>query len=161
MDTFMTVAMDTNMPPRAPLDMPEQDFQSAPKKAAAEAQRDVPIWRVAVFVPALVLTGLMVWGLHRLFSASGMTSLEYVLLGLIGATFVWVTLSVSTVAVGVAGRREHSETEDIGEKLDVALLVPIYNEVAADVFGNASAMLDDLNHRQRRHRYTLFMLSDT
>ncbi len=45
--------------------------------------------------------------------------------------------------------------------LDVALLVPIYNEVAYDVFGNAQAMLDDLARRATQHRFTLFILSDT
>jgi len=45
--------------------------------------------------------------------------------------------------------------------MDVALLVPIYNEVPWDVFGNACAMLEALDAHQTQHRYTLFILSDT
>ncbi|CAN0451160.1 unnamed protein product, partial [Ectocarpus fasciculatus] len=94
-----------------------------------------------------------------------MTKLEWVLLGLIGATFVWVTLSVSTVGVAIAGllAREKADSRSPRDvaPMDVALLVPIYNEVPSDVFGNATAMLDDLARRSSAHRYTLFILSDT
>ncbi|MEM8576909.1 MAG: glucans biosynthesis glucosyltransferase MdoH, partial [Pseudomonadota bacterium] len=45
--------------------------------------------------------------------------------------------------------------------MDIALLVPIYNEAAWDVFGNAAAMLDDLRAHGGAHRYTLFILSDS
>jgi len=44
---------------------------------------------------------------------------------------------------------------------DIALLMPVYNEAAWDVFGNASAMLKELNNDPNGDRYTLFILSDT
>nr|MBC6968027.1 Glucans biosynthesis glucosyltransferase H [Roseobacter litoralis] len=98
-------------------------------------------------------------------SETGMTGLEWVLLMLIGVTFIWVTLSVSTVGVAIAGllAREKAQTRPRCDiiPLDVALLVPIYNEVPSDVFGNATAMLDDLARQNSPHRYTLFVLSDT
>lgn len=157
----MTTGVYPTMPTRAPLEMPKQDFRRAPNVPPKSTRRDAPVWRLAVFAPALTATALMIWGLHNLFSASGMTGLEYVLLGLIGATFVWVTLAVSTVAVGVAGRNDRPKAIKTGPPLDVALLVPIYNEVPTDVFGNAAAMLDDLDRQISQHRYSLFMLSDT
>jgi membrane glycosyltransferase len=43
----------------------------------------------------------------------------------------------------------------------VALLVPIYNEEAAEVFGNASAMMTALRASAPAHRFDLFILSDT
>ncbi|MEL7100594.1 MAG: glucans biosynthesis glucosyltransferase MdoH [Pseudomonadota bacterium] len=144
------------MPPPAPLAMPAQDLRSAPGRGR---DRGRP-WRLAVFLPALVVTGLLLWGLQGVFAAGGMSALEWVLLGLIGMTFVWVTLAVSTVAVGLA-RREGPVPRRAGDALDVALLVPIYNEAAWDVFGRAAAMLDDLGRSGGAHRYTLFVLSDT
>jgi membrane glycosyltransferase len=141
--------------------MPAQNFACAPAVAQPALIGRDPIWRLAVFLPALAATGLMLWGLHTMFSASGITWLEYVLLGLIGATFVWVTLAVSTAAVGLAGRLDRAEIPPAGLPLDLALLVPIYNEVPWDVFGNAAAMLNDLARQKGGHNYTLFILSDT
>lgn len=156
------------MPPRAPLGMQVQDLSASPQ-AATVAPTQGPArtlaWRMALFIPALLGTGLLVAAMYGWLSETGMTKLEWVLLGLIGVTFVWVTLSVSTVGVAVAGllAREKSETRNPQDvtPMDVALLVPIYNEVTSDVFGNATAMLDDLARRNSAHRYTLFILSDT
>ncbi|WP_223426719.1 glucans biosynthesis glucosyltransferase MdoH [Tateyamaria pelophila] len=161
MDKIVTALPPADMPPRAPLAMPEQDFARAPFITQPALARRHPLWRFAVFVPALLATALMLWGLHGLFASSGMTWLEYVLLALIGATFVWVTLAVSTALVGLAGRFDRPETLPAGQPISVALLVPIYNEVPWDVFGNAAAMLKDLARQNGGHDYTLFVLSDT
>ncbi|MEM8579489.1 MAG: glucans biosynthesis glucosyltransferase MdoH, partial [Pseudomonadota bacterium] len=112
-----------------------------------------------MFLPALTITALLLWGLHGVFAAGGMSALEWVLLGMIGLTFIWVTLAVSTVAVGLTRRTAPSPAP--GTPMDIALLVPIYNEAAWDVFGNAAAMLDDLRAHGGAHRYTLFILSDS
>ena len=156
----------TAMPPKAPLEMRAQDLRRAPqRRATAPAPARPTLWRLAVFLPALIGTALLVYGLYGWLAGAGMTGLEWALLSMIGATFVWVTLSVSTVGVAIAGllAREAAESRppDAQTPLDVALLVPVYNEVPWDVFGNAAAMLDDLAARRGRHRYTLFILSDT
>ncbi|MBY5933922.1 glucans biosynthesis glucosyltransferase MdoH [Tateyamaria omphalii] len=149
------------MPPRAPLAMPAQDFARAPAGADAGTDRQDPIWRLAVFLPALAITGGVLWGLYGFFAMSGMTGFEYVLLTLIGLTFIWVTIAVSTVGVGLAGRLDAGRRPPAADPLDVALLVPIYNETPWDVFGNATAMLNDLMRQKGGHRYSLFILSDT
>lgn len=156
------------MPPRTPLGMRAQDLSAFPDAFAQDAHRSTERtlgWRVALFVPALIATALLVMGIHRWLAEAGMTGLEWVLLTLIGVTFIWVTLSVSTVGIAIAGllAREDANTRQRSEvvPMDVALLMPIYNEVPSDVFGNASAMLDDLARRASLHRFTLFVLSDT
>lgn len=158
----------TAMPARAPLDMQPQDFNVQPLLRGVTAMpvaRRSAVWRLAVFGPALIGTAMLVYGLHGWLAGAGMSGLEWALLTMIGATFVWVTLSVSTVGVAIAGlvARTDADMRPTGQiaPLDVALLVPIYNEVPWDVFGNASAMLDDLSRRKGPHRYTLFVLSDT
>ena len=162
----MTDHMPYTMPAPAPLRMEPQDLGRVPSK---RAQSDGPArsigWRVATFVPALIGTGFLIYALYGWLAGAGMTGLEWALLVMIGVTFVWVTLSVSTVGVAVAGllAREEADTRapsDV-EPLSVALLVPVYNEVAWDVFGNAAAMLEDLKRRKGPHHYTLFILSDT
>ncbi|WP_338469189.1 glucans biosynthesis glucosyltransferase MdoH [Roseobacter fucihabitans] len=158
----------TTMPPRTPMRMWAQDLSACPDQLASHANPNFGRgfgWRLALFVPALTATALLVAGMYGWLSETGMTGLEWVLLMLIGVTFIWVTLSVSTVGVAIAGllAREKAQTRPRCDiiPLDVALLVPIYNEVPSDVFGNATAMLDDLARQNSPHRYTLFVLSDT
>ncbi|MFK7837743.1 MAG: glucans biosynthesis glucosyltransferase MdoH [Sulfitobacter sp.] len=158
--------IESAMPPRAQMRMEAQDLAAAPARRGANTRRAQPTgWRIAVFVPALIGTALLMYGIYSWLSGAGMTGLEWALLTMIGATFVWVTLSVSTVGVAIAGllardAAERRPPDDVAP-LDVALLVPVYNEVPWDVFGNAQAMLDDLAARNGPHRYTLFVLSDT
>ena len=156
---------DDTMPSRAPLAMQIQDFSRPPVRRATAVQPRSLAWRLAVFGPALIGTGLLMYGLYGWLAGAGMTWLEWALLSIIGATFVWVTLSVSTMGVAIAGllarQRADERAPDAVRSLDVALLVPVYNEVPWDVFGNATAMLADLHRRAGPHRYTLFILSDT
>ncbi len=176
MDQTMTVSPATPlascvaMPTPAPLLMQAQDLTRAPVRRAGggaegRAKRAGSPWRLAVFGPALVGTAVLMFGLYSWMANAGMSGLEWALLAMIGATFVWVTLSVSTVGVAVAGilAREDADTRAPADVtgIDVALLVPVYNEVPWDVFGNAAAMLDDLARRRSPHCYSLFVLSDT
>jgi membrane glycosyltransferase len=150
-----------HMPAPAPMVMPAQDFSARVPKRTSKRGGSL-LWRVAVFVPAMIGTALLMWGLHGVLMQAGMTILEWVLLSLIGMTFIWVTLAVSTVGVGLAGRMRPQHVDpDAHDPLNVALLIPIYNEVPWDVFGNASAMIDDLVNRKSAHRYTVFVLSDS
>ena len=149
-----------HMPTRAPLPVPAQRFDTGPR--AQRNDTSTWPWRVGVFLPALCGTFALLGGLFSWLTMGGMTWLEWTLLGLIGLSFVWIALSVSTVLIGVLGLlRRNRAGSDAPGALDVALLVPIYNENAAHVFGNAQAMLDDLARRAAPHRFTLFVLSDT
>ncbi len=157
--------LPASMPPEAPLEMQAQNLSVCPRTPRARQTSRRSPWRWAVFLPALMITAWMVWGLYGWLMSAGMTGLEWALLAMIGATFVWVTLSVSTVGVAIAGLTARQQADDRAPRdvapMDVALLIPIYNEVPADVFGNATAMLRDLARRPVPHRYTLFILSDT
>ncbi|MGJ8546627.1 MAG: glucans biosynthesis glucosyltransferase MdoH [Sulfitobacter sp.] len=159
-----------HMPAPAPLAMQVQNLRAcpAPRRAPlrpAGTQQRSALWRMATFLPALLGTGFLIYGMYGWLSGKGMSALEWILLIMIGMTFVWVSLSVSTVGVAVAGLLARTRA-DAGLRgpvapLNVALLIPVYNESPADVFGNAAAMLDDLRRRRGAHHYTLFVLSDS
>ncbi|WP_300035862.1 glucans biosynthesis glucosyltransferase MdoH [uncultured Roseobacter sp.] len=163
----MTEQPHISMPPRAPLQMRVQDLTATPepRPTAHTAPPRLMRWRLGVFLPALMGTALLVAGMYGWLSETGMTGLEWALLTMIGATFVWVSLSVSTIGVAVAGLLAREDADDpavaTAAGMDVALLVPVHNEDPSDVFGNAAAMLDDLARRDSPHRYTLFILSDS
>jgi len=98
------------------------------------------------------------------FAMDGFSAFEGTIVALIVFTFFWIALSLSTATLGVASllwSRPQKSTHGPVQPLDVALLVPIYNEVPADVFGNAAAMMSAIKAESAVHSYSLFILSDT
>ncbi|MCA0856534.1 glucans biosynthesis glucosyltransferase MdoH [Phaeobacter italicus] len=156
-------------PPEQPLAMPEQDFavrfqdSAAPAGATDGNARNVAIWRILAFSPAMAATGLLTWGMKDWFAADGFSALEVVLLVLIAFNFFWISFSVSTVLLGLWGlsRRPRARGRGRTEPMKVALLVPVYNEVPWYVLGNAHSMLEELQERGGAHQYAMFILSDT
>ncbi|MEL6570178.1 MAG: glucans biosynthesis glucosyltransferase MdoH [Pseudomonadota bacterium] len=157
----------TWMPPAAPTEMPVQVLdrpyrdETAPKAASASITN---FWRVATFGPAIVATIALIAAFTDWFAMDGFSAFEGVVIGLIAFTFFWIALSVSTALLGVTTlmlSRPKVRARGPVKPMDVALLVPIYNEDAADVFGNAAAMLMALDEHPHVHRYDLFILSDT
>lgn len=153
------------MPSKSPLPRPIQNLgaryhdDTAPGLARSRAL----IWRLATFVPAFVTTFGLVAAFTDWFVMGGLTGFEMTLIGLIAITFFWISLSVATVTVGILRLflLRKRTAPSVGPAMDVALLVPCYNEVPWDVFGNACAMLEALDVHTTEHRYTLFILSDT
>jgi len=157
------------MPTRNPLGMPEQNFRkpyrdkSAPDWKAQPASR---LWKIAVFGPALLTTGLLLAAFTDWLSTGGLGAVEFFLIALVGLTFFWISVSVSTATMGLLNlflkRQKPLETTvPVAKSLDVAILVPIYNETPSDVFGNAAAMWDQLQASDTKHNFSLFILSDT
>ncbi len=156
------------MPARKPIGMPKQDFHSPYR------DQDAPNWqkrsynwasRLFTFGAALLTTGLLLAAFTDWLSTGGFGALEYFLILMVGLTFFWISLSVSTATVGIFSfwlqQRKPQKVNPPQEALDVALLVPIYNEDPSDVFGNAAAMLEELQKANSKHRFSLFILSDT
>ncbi|WP_264210053.1 glucans biosynthesis glucosyltransferase MdoH [Leisingera thetidis] len=154
------------MPPEQPLAMPEQDFSKDFRDAAAPgdaAPRQVALWRLLAFSPAMAATGVLTWVMQGWFTADGFSVLELILLALIAFNFFWIAFTVSTVLLGLYGlsRRERTLARGPARPMKVALLMPVYNEVPWYVLGNAQTMLQELHGRGGQHEYAMFILSDT
>ena len=160
------------MPETAPLAMPRQSLGARAGHAGEVCPAPLDPtrrhwgWRVAVFAPAIGTTAALIYAVEGWLSMSGLSGLEHALLALMGMTFFWVCLSVSTATAGLIGRllwrsAHRTERPRPTTGMRTALLVPIYNEVPWDVFGNAAAMLHDVAARAHGHDFTLFVLSDT
>ncbi|WP_255599365.1 glucans biosynthesis glucosyltransferase MdoH [Hasllibacter sp. MH4015] len=157
--------MEPYMPPEAPMPRPIQDLRAPylDRTAPGLGKPRALLWRLATFLPAFATTLALVAAFTDWFAMGGLTGFEIALITLIALTFFWISLSVSTVTVGLIRRLLTAPPRDAapGPAMDVALLVPCYNEVPWDVFGNACAMLEALDAHPTHHRYTLFILSDT
>jgi len=156
------------MPVRAPLSRPIQDFRTPYTDDNAQRfDRKAPVlWRLVTFLPALVTTVLLSVVFLQWFETGGVTATEIVLTILVALTFFWIAFSVSTATVGIFVSL-FSRTKQMprtARPMDVAILVPVYNEDPSSVFGNAVAMLEDLQrlqHSRTAHQFSLFVLSDT
>ncbi len=155
------------MPPEAPLAMPTQALDQPYVDAAAPGGREqagTVWWRLIAFVPAILTTIGVSVALTNWFKMDGFSALEGAIVVLIVFTFFWIALALSTATLGVfslwMARPKVTEQTPVSP-LDVALLVPVYNEDPADVFGNAAAMMMALHREPHVHNYSLFILSDT
>lgn len=156
-----------HMPPKAPLQMQPQTFSDKGERRVRHKARRMHdmAWRLAAFIPTIALTTVLCISLARYLALGGVAPMEGVVLGLVGLTFVWLAFSVNTACMGVL-RVAIVRSPDVAPSAphtprDIALLMPVYNEAAWDVFGNASAMLKELRADASGDRYTLFILSDT
>ena len=154
------------MPPPAPLAHPVQDLSRTHRDPNAPTwSRLRGIWwrRAAAFLPAVATTGGLAWAFADWLSDGGIWWLEWVLLALVTATFFWVALSVATATLGLGCHllRRRDGGRGAVAPLDVALVMPVYNEDTADVFGNACAMMTALRDTDTAHRFGLYILSDT
>lgn len=161
------------VPPEQPLAMPEQDFSrafqdgSAPKGLDGDADGPVPQndtrWRLLVFSPAILATAALVWVMQGWFAQDGFMGLEKVLLALIGFSFFWICFTVSTVFTGILSLWQQKPVIRRGpvRPMQVALLMPVYNEEPWYVLGSARSMLEELTARGGGHTYAMFILSDT
>lgn len=161
-------AIETLMPAPSPLDMPVQDLSVRfrdPEAPGVRNSRHAVLVRVLTFGPALAITGLMLAALAEWLSVGGLNGLEVGLMMLVGMTFGWISLSVASVLVGLIARlgivRRAPSGGGVGEPMQVALLVPVFDESPEDVAGNALAMLRDLEAEPTAHGFDLFILSDT
>ena len=153
------------MPPEMPLAHPKQDLGAAYHDGQAPdlgPVQGVRVWRLLTFVPAILTTMGLIAVFTDFFAMDGISWFETGLISLIAVTFFWISLSVSTVTVGVLNlMRRPKVVSGTVAPMKTALLVPVYNEDPADVFGNAAAMLGQLSAADHAHQYTLFILSDT
>jgi membrane glycosyltransferase len=155
------------MPPEAPLNRPIQRLNRPYRDANAPTdpvRSHAGLWRLATFGPAVLTTIGLIAAFTNWFAIDGLTGFEAALISIIAATFFWIALSVSTATLGIAAlilRPDRDAVQGPVTAQAVALLVPVYNESPADVFGNAAAMLAGLAMTDTSHRFTLFILSDT
>lgn len=167
MDGVSPLHTPGNMPAQSPLAQPVQHLgqpyrdETAP---LASSHAHTYLWRMVAFIPAIASTLALVMAFVDWFAMDGFVFFEGVVITLVGFTFFWISLAVSTAFLGVAtlylSTRKGPHQGPVPQ-LDVALLVPIYNEDPVDVFGNAAAMMAALQANDSAHNFDLFILSDT
>lgn len=158
---------DESLPAEAPVAMPEQCFDAPFHDPATPTiktleKSSLSLRRVGVFTVALMTTLGLLYETLAAFSVGGVTPSEIGIATLFAANFFWISLSGVNVVLGYLGRNRGSTVPAAADHpMNVALLVPAYNEDPGRVFANASAMLKSLAATGSTHSFSLFVLSDT
>jgi membrane glycosyltransferase len=164
-----SASLGGSMPAYAPLAMPVQTFRSFSKsERRAFVDRKPPAYqggaRLAVFGGSLALTAYGAYQMYKVVGVGTTTALEWVLVVLFVATFSWLSLSFTASVVGFVwlvmnGRKRDALPAALKER--TAVVMPIYNEAPARVFGAMQAIMEDVEATGLGEAFDYFLLSDT
>lgn len=155
------------MPPEQPLDMPIQSFRHFPKSAVRPftASFATP-WmeRLLVFGGGFLLTAYGANEMYGVVNVGTITTLKWALLVLFVANFSWIALAFTSGILGfgwlmLKKPRPPALPEALTQR--TAVVMPIYNETPARVFGAVQAIYEDVMSEGFGAHYDWFFLSDT
>lgn len=148
-------------PPQTPLAMPPQALNQAPNAPRlAPDSRAVQAARLFVFGFAGTTTAALGAVMHDWFKLGGLGWVELAIMvcGVLAA--FWIAMSVATAVLGCLPRRARPSAGPLAP-LDIAVLMPMYGEDAPGVAANLRPLLEGLAASGTRHRFSLYVLSDT
>lgn len=149
------------------LTMPAQDLDrlhfddSVPQ---AGSDNTTTIIRLVGLTGVLLLLGFFAWSMYGVLAPQGISTLEAVMLVFFLLGTVGLSIGAVTALMGVYAlvcNKSGLKTSGAMTSLDIALLLPIYEEEPEQVFANAVAMLNAVSAAPGGHRYSLYVLSDT
>ena len=156
-------------PPEAPLAMPVQSlirFSRKERRPRAAPSLAFTPWatRLFVFGGALALTAYGAYEMYRVVRVGVVTLLEWALVVLFVANFSWIALAFSMGVVGflwLVFRRPSAGELPKSLSKKTAVVMPIYNEMPARVFGAIQAICEDVAATGLGPTFDYFLLSDT
>ena len=128
--------LTAQMPQPAPLDMPLQDFSKphqdpeALKLGPMQPAFRTGLFRLGTFLPAIATSMALFVIIMDWFRRDGFTAIEIAMMAMVAFTSFWIALSVASSTIGLFfARKDRPADASSPEKaLDVALLIPVYNE---------------------------------
>ncbi len=161
--------LTTCMPPDAPLEMPVQSLYKFDRRQRINPARRWPdfktvLARLVIFGGAV---GLTIYGTHEIYevvSPGGVTPLGWALVFLFVINFSWIALACSSAFVGFLSllfRAPKHTTLPAALREKTAVVMPIYNEAPARVFGALQAIYEEVEGTGLGANFDWFFLSDT
>jgi membrane glycosyltransferase len=158
-----------SMPSEQPLAMPIQSlyrFDRAKDRARRPPRSSLWSWlsRIIVFGGALSLTGYGAYEIYAVVSVGSVTPLEWALVTFFLINFSWISVAFSSAVVGFLWLlRAPAKPPAKPDKLEArtAIVMPIYNEVPARVFGTLQAVHAEVEATGLGATFDWFFLSDT
>ena len=158
-----------HMPPEAHLAMQVQSLSEFDKKIRHQdilSHRLIGCWltRLLVFGGGLALTIYGGHEMYRVVEVGGVTALEWVLLVLFVANFSWIAIACTGALAGfvwllLIAPKPPKPPGTLKHR--TAVVMPIYNECPARVFGAVAAMTEEVGASGLGQAFDWFLLSDT
>lgn len=164
-------ALDTRpaMPTEAPLAMPAQSLARFGRgQIRKEVMRHpyIGCWmaRLLVFGGGLALTLYGGHEMYKVVDVGGVTPLEWALLVLFVANFSWIAIACTSALAGfiwllLFAPKRMPRPRALRHR--TAVVMPIYNEAPARVFGAVAAMIEETEATGLGHAFDWFLLSDS
>ncbi|WP_428351394.1 glucans biosynthesis glucosyltransferase MdoH [Lichenifustis flavocetrariae] len=155
------------MPPESTLAMPVQSlrrYDTAQRRVPARSSSTTVLPRLWVFGGALLLTLYGIEEMYRVVNVGGVTLLKWILLILFTANFSWIALAFTSAIAGFVWLMVRApKAPELPARLSArtAVVMPIYNEDTARVFGALQAMIEDVQATGLGDAFDYFFLSDT
>ncbi len=157
------------MPSEAPLAMPIQSlyhFDRFKDRGRRPPRSGLWAWiaRLLVFGGAFALTYYGAHEIYAVVSVGTVTTLEWALVAFFLINFSWISLAFSSACVGFLWLLfARPKPPSIPERLNArtAIVMPIYNEAPARVFGALQAIYAEVESTGLGSNFDWFFLSDT
>jgi membrane glycosyltransferase len=157
------------MPPEAHLAMPVQSlFRFNSKKhrvrPAPRSGFATLLARLVIFGSSLALTAYGADQMYEVVAVGGVTLLEWALVCLFVANFSWIALAFTSACAGFLRLLfAPPKPPEIPDRLQArtAIVMPIYNEAPARVFGALQAIYEEVEATGLGTAFDWFFLSDT
>jgi membrane glycosyltransferase len=156
-------------PPEAPLAMPVQSlsqFDRTGRREDIASHSLIGCWltRLLVFGGGLALTVYGGHEMYRVVEVGGVTALEWALLFLFVANFSWISLACTSSLAGflwlaLVAPKQPKPPDALRHR--TAVVMPIYNESPARVFGAVAAMIEEVEASGLGRAFDWYFLSDT
>ncbi|MBB4630798.1 glucans biosynthesis glucosyltransferase MdoH [Sphingosinicella soli] len=155
------------LPAESPLAMPLQDWSACDRTPLrSETAPHGMAFRRFLLITATLLIALVGGGeMVRAAASGGFLLGEVLLVALFVPLFAWIGFGFVTAFAGfvrlLAGRRDFDLVDETAPEGRTAVLVPVYNEDVAAVFGRIRAMALSLAREGRARDFDIFVLSDS
>ncbi|WP_404713628.1 glucans biosynthesis glucosyltransferase MdoH [Sphingomonas sp. MMS24-J13] len=154
-----------DLPPEAPLAMPEQDFDRAPAALPLAGSRTVASRRIFMIGGSGLIGLVASCGVARPLALDGFDSVDQCLSLLSFALFSWIAFGFLNACAGFCVMmRQRRSAGAPGFALPaerVAVLMPVYNEDVAAIGGRIARMGASLRRVGAAHLFDFFILSDS
>ncbi|HWI87063.1 MAG TPA: glucans biosynthesis glucosyltransferase MdoH [Sphingomonas sp.] len=157
-------ALSADLPPEAPLAMPEQDFDRPPRPIQKLAPSAHIRRRGFLIVGSAVIGFGASFGIANLLAGDGYDAVDQLLALISLALFAWIGFgflnALAGLFVAIANRRTIERVEAAPSQ-PVAVLIPVYNEDIAAVGARIARMTADLSRIETAPLFHFFILSDS
>jgi len=160
-------AMKALLPPEAPLDMPEQNFDM---RASGAQRKRQGYWipRAALFTGTGILTAAFAYELYHVLGLAQLTPIQSLFLVLSTIAFGWIALGSLSGVLGFLPLFVGENADTIALpgpegplNARTALLFPVYHETPSRIAGTIQAIAFELQFMGRASAFDVFILSDT